>query len=98
MESSIKQVELKSIFGKFGLIDEIDIKRNFTNGAHFTQNKNDEYANRKTYAFLKFDNMDMAVAAKYHVNGEKIGENNYECKIGYGNDLIKNIGISIGCL
>ncbi len=75
------------MFGKFGVIDELDIKRNQAIVTPHTQYRNtaEENANRKTYAFLKYDNMDMAVAAKYHMNGEKIGENNYECKIGYGN-------------
>ena len=86
MDNGIQHSELKIIFGKFGFIDEIDIKRNQPNVAPYSTNKNDEFTSRKAYAFLKFDNMDMAVAARHHMNGEKIGENNFECKIGYGND------------
>lgn len=41
---------------------------------------------KKTYAFVKFDILDMAVEAKQNMDGKMIGAN--EVKIGYGNFFI----------
>lgn len=49
----------------------------------FSGGRNDDRVMKKTYAFVKFDILDMAVEAKQNMDGKMIGAN--EVKIGYGN-------------
>jgi RNA recognition motif-containing protein len=66
----VSRDELEDLFNRYGLIEEVDIKRG--------------QSNAKSYAFLKYINLDMAYNAKVEMSGKFIGK--LECKIGYGNN------------
>ncbi|XP_014677108.1 PREDICTED: putative RNA-binding protein 15 [Priapulus caudatus] len=70
LDPNIPEEELKRLFGKYGTIEDIDVKR----PTHPGQGN--------AYAFLKFDNLDMAHRAKVEMSGQYIGK--FEAKIGYG--------------
>ncbi|XP_043933732.1 putative RNA-binding protein 15B [Protopterus annectens] len=69
LDHNISENELRRAFEKYGIIEEVVIKRpaRGTGGA---------------YAFLKFQNLDMAHRAKVAMSGRLIGRN--AVKIGYG--------------
>lgn len=69
LEINISEEELRSIFGKYGVCEDIDIKR----PAPGTGN---------AFAFVRFQNLDMAHRAKVELSGQYIGK--FQCKIGYG--------------
>ncbi len=73
LDNEITQEELTDVFSRFGIVEEIDIKR-----PQFGTNKGPGGA----YAFVKFINLDMAHRAKVQMSGEYIGK--FQCKIGYG--------------
>ena len=60
---------MKRIFGKYGDLVDIDIKRPPPNTGN-------------AFAFLRYRNLDMAAAAKRELSGQYIGK--FQCKIGYG--------------
>ena len=93
LDNSIEREDLQKIFERYGYVEEIDIKRNQPILAPYQLSSTSDYYNnnRKTYAFVKFGNMDMAMTAKHHLNGKKIGRSATECKIGYGKIMIKYI-------
>lgn len=69
LEINISEEELRRIFGKYGILEDIDIKR----PAPGTGN---------AFAFVRFQNLDMAHRAKVELSGQYIGK--FQCKIGYG--------------
>lgn len=69
LEINISEEELRRIFGKYGVLEDIDIKR----PAPGTGN---------AFAFVRFQNLDMAHRAKVELSGQYIGK--FQCKIGYG--------------
>lgn len=69
LEINISEEELRRIFGKYGVCEDIDIKR----PAPGTGN---------AFAFVRFQNLDMAHRAKVELSGQYIGK--FQCKIGYG--------------
>lgn len=69
LEINISEEELRRIFGKYGILEDIDIKR----PAPGTGN---------AYAFVRYQNLDMAHRAKVELSGQYIGK--FQCKIGYG--------------
>lgn len=69
LEINISEEELRRIFGKYGICEDIDIKR----PAPGTGN---------AFAFVRFQNLDMAHRAKVELSGQYIGK--FQCKIGYG--------------
>lgn len=69
LEVNISEEELRRIFGKYGVCEDIDIKR----PAPGTGN---------AFAFVRFQNLDMAHRAKVELSGQYIGK--FQCKIGYG--------------
>jgi len=69
LELNITLEEMKRIFGKFGDLVDIDIKRPPPNTGN-------------AFAFLRYRNLDMAAAAKRELSGQYIGK--FQCKIGYG--------------
>lgn len=69
LEINISEDELRRIFGKYGVCEDIDIKR----PAPGTGN---------AFAFVRFQNLDMAHRAKVELSGQYIGK--FQCKIGYG--------------
>jgi hypothetical protein len=94
LDNHIETKDLIPIFENYGIIEEIDIKRNQPilpsyqlNNIDYFMNSNLSASKKKTYAFIKYFNMDMAIAAKHHLNGTKLGKYQTECKIGYGNIL-----------
>ena len=75
LDESVDRDELRRVFARFGHVEDLEIKRNQPLG-------HGAAALRKTYAFVKFENMDMAINAKRQMNAKKIARN--EVKIGYG--------------
>lgn len=71
LDNNITDEELRSVFSKFGIVEEIDIKYPAKQG----------YVGN-AYAFVKFINLDMAHRAKVEMSGKYIGK--FQCKIGYG--------------
>jgi len=85
LDNDIERDFLRHLFSRFGIIEEIDVKRNMPVQPLSYHDPN----NLKTYAFVRFQNLDMAVAAKVQMNGKRLNGRN-ECKIGYGNNNNKN--------
>ncbi|XP_028680411.2 putative RNA-binding protein 15B [Erpetoichthys calabaricus] len=69
LDHNVTESELRRAFDKYGLIEEVVIKR-------------PARAQGGAYAFLKFHNLDMAHRAKVAMSGRVIGRN--VVKIGYG--------------
>lgn len=69
LELNITDEEMKRIFGRYGRLVDIDVKR----PAPGTGN---------AYAFVRYENLDMAHRAKVELSGQYIGK--FQCKIGYG--------------
>lgn len=69
LEINITEEELRRIFGRYGIVDDIDIKR-------------PPPGTGNAYAFVRFQNLDMAHRAKIELSGQYIGK--FQCKIGYG--------------
>ncbi|CAG7837651.1 unnamed protein product, partial [Allacma fusca] len=69
LEVNITEEELRRIFGRFGTVEDIDIKR-------------PPPGTGNAYAFVRFVNLDMASRAKTELSGQYIGK--FQCKIGYG--------------
>lgn len=69
LEINISEEELRRIFGKYGICEDIDIKR-------------PPPGTGNAFAFVRFQNLDMAHRAKVELSGQYIGK--FQCKIGYG--------------
>lgn len=69
LEINISDDELKRIFGKYGIVEDIDIKR-------------PPPGTGNAFAFVRYQNLDMAHRAKVELSGQYIGK--FQCKIGYG--------------
>ncbi|CAH8559876.1 unnamed protein product [Schistosoma rodhaini] len=69
LEPDITEKEVLSAFERYGFVEQIDIKRSPKPGAH-------------SYAFVRFQNVDMASRAKMSMSGRFI--RSLHCKIGYG--------------
>ncbi|TMW45288.1 hypothetical protein DOY81_009629 [Sarcophaga bullata] len=69
LEVTISDDELRRIFGKYGIVDDIDIKR-------------PPPGTGNAFAFVRYQNLDMAHRAKCELSGQYIGK--FQCKIGYG--------------
>ncbi|XP_031634650.1 RNA-binding protein spenito-like, partial [Contarinia nasturtii] len=68
LEINISEEELRRIFGKYGTLEDIDIKRPPPDSGN-------------AFAFVRFHNLDMAHRAKVELSGQYIGK--LQCKIGY---------------
>jgi len=69
LELNITDEEMKRIFGRYGELVDIDIKR-------------PPPGTGNAYAFIRFANLDQASKAKCELSGQYIGK--FQCKIGYG--------------
>ncbi|XP_022238259.1 putative RNA-binding protein 15 [Limulus polyphemus] len=69
LEVAIPETELRRIFERYGVVEDIDVKRPLPGQGN-------------AYAFIKFLNLDMAHRAKVEMSGQYIGK--FQCKIGYG--------------
>jgi len=69
LELNITDDEMKRIFGRYGELVDIDIKRPPPNTGN-------------AFAFLRFANLDQSAMAKRELSGQYIGK--FQCKIGYG--------------
>ncbi|CAG2105297.1 unnamed protein product, partial [Medioppia subpectinata] len=69
LEVTISDPDLRRIFERYGVVEDIDVKR-------------PPPGNGNAYAFIKFLNLDMAHRAKVEMSGQYIGK--FQCKIGYG--------------
>jgi len=82
LELNITDEEMKRIFGRYGRLVDIDVKR----PAPGTGN---------AYAFIRYENLDMAHRAKKELSGQYIGK--FQCKIGYGK-VNATTKVWVGCL
>lgn len=69
LELSIGDDELRRIFARYGVVEDIDIKRPIPGTGN-------------AYAFVRYQNLDMAHRTKVELSGQYIGK--FQCKIGYG--------------
>uniref|UniRef100_A0A0B6ZHT5 RNA-binding protein 15 n=1 Tax=Arion vulgaris TaxID=1028688 RepID=A0A0B6ZHT5_9EUPU len=69
LDVNITDLDLRNIFGKFGLVEDVDVKRPVRNTGN-------------AFAFVKYINLDFAHRAKVEMSGKYIGR--FQCKIGYG--------------
>ncbi|XP_018324019.1 RNA-binding protein spenito [Agrilus planipennis] len=69
LEINITEEELRRIFGRYGIVEDIDIKR-------------PPPGTGNAFAFVRFQTLDMAHRAKVELSGQYIGK--FQCKIGYG--------------
>ena len=69
LELNITDEEMRRIFGRYGELVDIDIKR-------------PPPGTGNAFAFVRFKNLDMAAVAKKELSGQYIGK--FQCKIGYG--------------
>jgi RNA-binding protein 15 len=69
LELNITEEEMKKIFGRYGKLVDIDIKR-------------PPPGTGNAFAFVRYENLDMAHRAKQELSGQFIGK--FQCKIGYG--------------
>ena len=69
LELNITEEEMKKIFGVFGNLVDVDIKR-------------PPPGTGNAFAFVRYENLDMANRAKVELSGQFIGK--FQCKIGYG--------------
>jgi len=69
LELNITDEEMKRIFGRYGELVDIDIKR-------------PPPGTGNAYAFIRFSNLDESATAKRELSGQYIGK--FQCKIGYG--------------
>ena len=82
LELNITEEEMRRIFGKHGRLVDIDIKR-------------PPAGTGNAFAFMRFENLDMAASAKRELSGQYIGK--FQCKIGYGK-VVKTTKVWIGGL
>uniref|UniRef100_A0A6P7FCJ9 RNA-binding protein spenito isoform X2 n=1 Tax=Diabrotica virgifera virgifera TaxID=50390 RepID=A0A6P7FCJ9_DIAVI len=69
LEINITEEELRRIFSRYGVVEDIDIKR-------------PPPGTGNAFAFVRFNTLDMAHRAKVELSGQYIGK--FQCKIGYG--------------
>ncbi|CAF1355702.1 unnamed protein product [Rotaria magnacalcarata] len=69
LERDVRESKLKEVFGRYGTIEEIDLKV-------------PQSSSKRAYAFIQYENMDMAYEARRAMDGHFIGK--ADCKIGYG--------------
>ena len=69
LELNITDEEMRRIFGRYGKLVDIDIKR-------------PPPGTGNAYAFIRYENLDMSSRAKIELSGQYIGK--FQCKIGYG--------------
>lgn len=69
LEINITEEELRRIFGRYGVVEDVDIKR-------------PPPGTGNAFAFVRFQTLDMAHRAKVELSGQYIGK--FQCKIGYG--------------
>ncbi|CAF0729923.1 unnamed protein product [Brachionus calyciflorus] len=82
LDANVEKEYLWKQFEKFGLVEDVEIKKNLSSHLPPYMKNSIDFSNKKTYAFVRFDNMDQAKEAKIHMNGKRIGTS--EIKIGYG--------------
>uniref|UniRef100_A0A6M2DML1 Putative rna-binding protein 15 n=1 Tax=Xenopsylla cheopis TaxID=163159 RepID=A0A6M2DML1_XENCH len=69
LEINISDEELRRIFSRYGIVEDIDIKR-------------PPPGTGNAFAFVRYQTLDMAHRAKVELSGQYIGK--FQCKIGYG--------------
>ncbi len=69
LELNITEEEVKNIFGRYGRLVDIDIKR-------------PPVGTGNAFAFIRYENLDQSYKAKLELSGQYIGK--FQCKIGYG--------------
>ncbi|CAO4374622.1 unnamed protein product [Caenorhabditis nigoni] len=74
MPSDVKEREIRSIFEKYGKVEEVDIKTPINTDA--------------AYAFVMFQTVDQAIRAKQHEQDNSIRSQGSRMKIGYGKSQV----------
>ncbi len=69
LELNITEEEVRRIFGRYGRLVDIDIKR-------------PPPGTGNAYGFIRYENLDQSYRAKLELSGQYIGK--FQCKIGYG--------------
>ncbi|CAF3628194.1 unnamed protein product [Rotaria socialis] len=69
LDRSVTDSKLEEIFGRYGTIKNIDLRKSSS-------------SSKQTYAFIQYENVDMAFEARRAMNGHSVGK--ADCKIGYG--------------
>ncbi|CAF3848955.1 unnamed protein product, partial [Rotaria magnacalcarata] len=69
LDRSVTDSKLEEIFGRYGTIKNIDLRKSSS-------------SSKRTYAFIQYENVDMAIEARRAMDGHSIGK--ADCKIGYG--------------
>ena len=82
LEVSVPDDEVRWIFARYGTLEDVDIKRPPPDSGN-------------DYAFIRYENLDMAHQAKISLSGQYVGK--FMCKIGYGKP-VPTVKIWIGGL
>lgn len=87
LERDIKESKLKEVFGRYGTIEESKINQEFYKILiiilfDLVDLKVPQSSSKRAYAFIQYENMDMAYEARRAMDGHFIGK--ADCKIGYG--------------
>ncbi len=81
------RMDLRKVFEKYGIVEDVEIKRHMPVQVPNAYTRQPEDTGlTKTYSFVKYEDMDMSVQAKRHLNGKMVG--NSIIKIGYGKLLL----------
>lgn len=72
LELMISDDQLHLVFCRYGFVEDIDVKRSASGKGN-------------AYAFVRYQNVDMAHKAKVELSGQYLGS--LECKIGYGKPI-----------
>jgi RNA-binding protein 15 len=102
VDHNTDRMDLRKCFEAYGIVEDVEIKRhmpvqvpNSSSSSSYPRHHEDTAAAglTKTYSFVKYEDMDMAVQAKRHLNGKTVGSS--QIKIGYGNTKTLFISSSI---
>ena len=90
LDDTVKRDELKRMFDPYGIVEDVYVKRTFQQQQQQQQQQAFGQAQatspppppQRAFAFVRFENVDMAMSAKRCLDSTKIGNN--EIKLGYG--------------
>ena len=88
LEREVRESKMKELFGRYGTIEESKpllarLRRKTTLSFLVSVDlKVPQSSSKRAYAFIQYENMDMAYEARRAMDGHFIGK--ADCKIGYG--------------
>jgi RNA-binding protein 15 len=81
------RMELRKVFEEYGIVEDVEIKRHMpVQVPNAVTRQHEDTGMTKTYSFVKYEDMDMSIQAKRHLNGRLVGKS--AIKIGYGNNKL----------